>query len=193
MSRRGFTLTEMLVVMGLTSVVMTVGVGMLHRVMHQKRLADRDVVMHRVAERLSIKLREDVHRADRAELVVADEGEQQLVLKLPDESVVTYIVRQCTIDRVSTSKSEPAHRDRFQFPGNYRLEFSDVQARQVSFTAVALPQAYAATANNDSTGENESEGAVTQIDVRRPVMRIEASVGRDHRFLGATKDSEVKS
>jgi hypothetical protein len=159
--------------------------------MHQQRSADRDVVMHRVAERLSIKLREDVHRADRAELVIADD-EQRLVLQQPDESVVTYVVRQYTMERISTPKSEPAHRDWFPFPDNYRLEFSDVSPRRVSLTAFALPQAYLATASTESSGKktDETRAAVTQSGVRRPVMRIEASVGRNHRFMGATKDSE---
>ena len=69
MSKRGYSLVELLVVMGMSGVVFTVGVGMVHRVMHEQKFADRDNAMHRVAERLSTRLREDIHLADRAELV----------------------------------------------------------------------------------------------------------------------------
>ncbi len=184
MNRRGFTLTELLVVMGMTSVVLTVGVGMLHRVMHEQKSSDRDNVMHRVAERLSAKLREDVHLADRAELQSPDEGEQRLVLNQPGESTVTYVVRNNALERTSTKENEPTHRDRFQFPDNYRIEFFDDPTKRVSFTVFAIPQPYLATASD------ESQSVVSKDDVRRAVMHVEASVGRDHRFLSETQETE---
>jgi prepilin-type N-terminal cleavage/methylation domain-containing protein len=181
MSKQGFTLTELLVVMGMTSVVLTVGVGMLHRVMHEQKVADRENAMHRVAERLSTKLREDVHLATNAELVQSDEG-AQLVLKQLDETTVTYLVRKNVLDRTSSRESKPTHRDRFEFPNDYQLEFSGDPAKRVSFTAFAVPQTYVATA-----GE-ESQSVVSENDVRRAVTQVEASVGRDHRFLSKPKE-----
>lgn len=185
MSRRGYTLAELLVVMGMTSVIFTVGVGIVHRVMHQQKFADRDNVMHRVAERVSTRLREDVNRAIGADLNRSgDQGEQRLELNQPDQRIVTYTVRESVLEREATRQSEPTHRDSFHFPDNYRLEFFDVATEQVTFTAYAIPQTYLAT-----SGE-ESGGFVSESDVRRAVMRVEASVGRDHRFLTETKEAE---
>ena len=182
MSRRGHSLTELLVVMGMTSVVLTVGVGMVHRVMHEQKSADRDNAMHRVAERLSMKLREDVHLSDRAELILSgDEGEPSLVLNQPGEGIVTYAVRNNVLERTSTRKNEPTHRDSFQFPDNYRLEFYDVSAERVAFTAYAMPRAYLAKPNGESRGEQ------IESEVRRAVMHVEANVGRNHRFLNETR------
>jgi type II secretory pathway pseudopilin PulG len=183
-SKRGYSIVELLVVMGMTSVVLTVGLGMVHRVMHEQKAADRDNAMHRVAERLSTKLREDVHLANRAELIQPDdEGEQSLVLHQPGETTVTYAVRNHVLQRSSIREGEPAHRDSFPFPDDYRLQFRDVSARRVTFTAFALPQAYLATASGESRGEDYER------DVRRAVMHVETSVGRDHRFVSETRES----
>ena len=185
MSRRGYTLTELLVVMGMTSVIFTVGLGMVHRVMHEQKFADRDNVMHRVAERLSTRLREDVQLAIDAELSRSgDQGEQRLELSQPGQRIVTYTVRESALEREAKQRSEPTHRDSFEFPDNYRLEFFDVAAERVSFTAFAVPQAYLATSGD------QSRGVVSESDVRRAVMHVEASVGRDHRFLTETKEAE---
>jgi prepilin-type N-terminal cleavage/methylation domain-containing protein len=185
MSRRGHTLTELLVVMSMASVIFTVGVGLVHRVMHEQKFADRDNAMHRVAERLSTKLREDVHVAERAELIQSgDEGEQQLVLNQSGERIVTYAVRHNVMEREATGAIELTHRDSYEFPENYRLEFFDDPAKLVVFTAFAIPQAYLAT------GIDKARRVENERDVRRAIMHIEASVGRDHRFLSDTKEAE---
>ena len=177
MSKRGFSLFELLVVTGMTSVVLTISVGMVHRLMHQQKFADRDNAMHRVAERLSTQLREDVHLADRAELIQPDdESGATLVLNQPGERTVTYTVRDHVLERASTRESEPTHRDSFRFPNNYRLQFFDVAAERVKFTAFAIAQAYSSSANGKTADEE------TGSDLRRAVMHVEASVGRDHRF-----------
>ncbi len=183
MTKRGYSLTELLVVMGMTNVVLLVGVGTVHRVMHEQKSADRDNAMQRVAERLSTRLREDVHLAARAELIELDEeGAQRLVLNQPGNRMVTYTVRDSDLERVATGESGPTHRDSFRFPDNYRLQFDDVPAERVSFTAYAIPAAYLATINVESRGMAETESTV-----RRAVMHVDAGLGRDHRFSSETR------
>lgn len=182
MSRRGYSLTELLVVMGMTSVVLTVGLGMVHRVMHEYRSVNRENDMHRVAQRLSTKLRADVHLANRAELIQAvDAGEQSLVLTQPGETVVTYLARENVLERTSIREGEPTHRDSFPFSGNYRLQFFPVSGRRVTFTAFALPQMHRSAAHDESPSEEIAD------DGRRAVMRVEATIGRDHRFSSLTR------
>jgi len=207
--RNGFTLTELIIVMGMSGVVLSVAVGMIHRVMHEQKKSEQDNVLHRVAERLSAKLREDVHSASRAEIQIKDEGEedeaQVLVLHQRDETAVTYVIRNHILERTSTRENEPIHRDDFRFPDNYRFELA-VESSRVLFTAFAIPQAYVATAsnetpnnetaNNDSPNDspsNESGGMVRETDVRRAVIQVEATLGRDHRFLNAKTSAETES
>jgi prepilin-type N-terminal cleavage/methylation domain-containing protein len=176
-SRRGYSLTELLVVMGLTSVVLTVGLGMVHRVMHEYRSADREIAMHRVAQRLSTTLRADVHLASRAKLIQAgDTGGQRLVLNQPGENVVTYAVRENVLERTSVREGEPTHRDSFRFAEDYRLQFFPVSDRRVTFTAFALPQMHRSMTNDESPAEE------LKNDDGRAVMQVDATVGRDHRF-----------
>jgi hypothetical protein len=182
MSKRGYSFTELLVVMSMTSMLLTITLGMVRLVMHEQGSADRDNVMHRVAERLSIRLREDIRLANRAELIQAHyEGEQRLVLNQPGERTVTYAVRGNVLEWAAIRESEPTRRDSFRFPDNYRLQFFDVSAQRVTFTAFALPQAHLAAAKEKSAAE-ESEN-----EASRAVMRVEATVGRDHRFSRETR------
>jgi hypothetical protein len=148
----------------MTSAVLPVGVGMVHRVMREQQFADRDNAMHRVAERLSTKLREDAHLTDRAELIQSGD-EQRLVLNQSGERIVTYAVRDHVLEREATREGEPTHRDRFQFPDNYRLEFFDDPAEQVTLTAFAIPQAYLAM-GSDKSGGVASESAVRSCTSR---------------------------
>lgn len=185
MSRRGYSLTELLVVMSMSSVVFTVGVGLVHRVLHEQKFANRDNVMHRVAERLSSKLREDVHLATNADLIQSgDQGGQRLELNQPGQRTVTYTVRDNVLERASNGDSGPTHRDGYQFPDNYRLQFADVPGERVAFTAFAIPLAYLEPTNDKSRVD------VIEDEVRRAVMHVEASVGRDHRFLNETRTLE---
>lgn len=177
MSRRGFTLTELLVVMGMTSVVITVSVGMLHRIMHEQKSADRENIMHRLAERLSTRLRADVHSARNAQLVTShDQVEQRLILRQPNAITVTYVARENVLERAVNQDDSPTHRDRFEFPDNYRLEFADGSPNIVSLTAFAIPKVYLMTA------DDESDSVAREKNVRRAVFHINTSVGRDHRF-----------
>jgi hypothetical protein len=168
--------------MGMTSVVLTVGLGMVHRVMHEYRSADRENDMHRVAQRLSTELRADIHFANRAKLMRAvDAGEQRLVLNQPGATVVTYVARENVLERTSTREGDPTHRDSFRFADNFRVQFFPMSDRRVTFTAFALPQMRLATADDESpSGELEN-------DDRRAVMHVEATIGRDHRFSIRTR------
>jgi len=178
MSRRGYSLAEVLVVTGMTSVVLTIGLGMVRRVMHEQRAIERDNAMHRLAERLSTGLREDVGFATEAELVPAGDGNRaRLVLNQPGERTVTYAADDNVIDRTSIREGEPIHHDSFRFPDNYVLEFDDVSAKHVRLTAFAFPHAYLAMADDEGCGEG------IERDSRRVVMCVETAVGRDHRFL----------
>lgn len=184
MNRQGFSIAELLVVMGMTSVLLTVGVKLVHRLMHEQKAADRENAMHRVAQRLSTTLREDVHAANRAELgQPEDEDRQTLTLELPDERNVTYTVRNNVLERTSIRANETEHRDSYQFPENYRLQFFDVSEQRVKFTAFALPPEYLATVHRMSP-LNEIDS-----DALRAVMHVDAPVGRDLRFLNESKDS----
>ena len=176
MSRRGYTLTELLVVMGMTSVIMTAGLGMVHRIMDAQRLAEHDQRAHLVAERLSRQLRQDVHFALEAELMPSgDRTGQILVLTHPDENVVEYVVHRNVLGRTSARSSESTHCDSFQFPEHSLLQFSDVSNEHVTFEAAIAPGKYLPI-EGDASADGRNE------DVRRTLVHVKAAVGRDHRF-----------
>ena len=88
------------------------------------------------------------------------------------------------LERISTGDNKHAHRDSFEFPDNYRLEFSSGPSGRVSLMAFAIPQEYIATAGD------KSQSVVSETDVRRAVMRVEATLGRDRRFQRKTTETE---
>lgn len=189
--RRAFTLTELIIVMGMASIVLSLAVGMIHRVMYEQKISERDNDLHRVAERFSPQLREDVHAAVNAELQPinelskdenqdeANQNEQVLVLHQRDKSTVTYIVHEHTVERLSARENEILHRNDYRFPQEHRFQF-EVEKSRVSFTGFAIPQVYLTTVNE------ETSSVVNESDVRRAVIKIEATVGRDYRFLSET-------
>ena len=185
MRKKGYTLAELLVVMGMTSVVMSIGLGMIHRVMREKTSVAQANAVQRVAQHLSTILRGDVHHSNGAELLSAgDDGEQKLVLSQPEETVVTYVVLRNEIRRTVIQKNErPHHHDSFRFPENCRLQFRDASDRRVTFAVFEHPHTRLVN-TNDTTDRPGIES-----NLRRTVMHVEASVGRDHRFLIESRKS----
>lgn len=184
MSRRGYTLTELLVVMGMTSVIMTAALGMVHHIIDAQKMAEHDQLTHLVAVRLTTQLRRDVYFALEAELIPFGDGaEQKLVLTHPDEKVVEYVVHRNVLQRTTARSSEITHRDSFQFPEHSLLQFSDVSNDHVTFEASTSPPEYLSI-DDDASSEGRNEDAL------RTVVHVKAAVRRDHRFQIEKKESQ---
>ena len=102
-TRRAFTLVELVVVMSAGSVVMMLAIGSVHQAMALSAESRQRADHQRVAVRLASEFRQDVHRA-----VNASESLQRVLLTMSDQSIVKYeskgnrVVRSVTRAEVTT-------------------------------------------------------------------------------------------
>lgn len=176
-NRRGVSLTELLIVMSISSVVLTTGVGLLHHVLHDQKKARLEVRLHLAAGRLSEQLRRDVHGSQRVSS--NDEGNvtTTLVLEKPAGGSIRYDVNDNCVSRACTTPDLPVHRDEFEFPRDWRIEFQQL----------AVPPRIALSARSaESNKAQQQEGATRGVGgLPHNLVRVEAVIGRDHRFARA--------
>ena len=111
---RGFTLIELMVVIGITATFLAGTTAVLHRLFQSERSV-RDSVqeVHSIA-RLAEQVRLDAYFAESAELVTGSaDAANALELKLDDVRTVTYSIADHRIDRLARERDEVTHRERF--------------------------------------------------------------------------------
>ncbi len=116
--RRGFTLVEMLAVISVSSVLLVIATGAVHRAMRlEHRWADQADV-NRVLTRLARDFRADVHRCRQASL-----NEDSLVLTALAGEVVTYEVTATEIIRDAQAPAKGRQREFYRLPADCLANF----------------------------------------------------------------------
>ncbi len=114
--RRGFSLVEMIVAIGMTGVIIgMLGVILQSVLLVSRRHNDRDAEVL-ILMRLDGQFRTDVHEADRVTLTLAgeqDESGSRLVLELPGERRIEYHYTEGRVHRTVTRQGATEHRDAF--------------------------------------------------------------------------------
>ncbi len=174
--RRAVSLAEVLVVLSLSSAILPVGIGLIHRVMNEQTRARNDQDMHRVAERLTRQFRQDIHRTTQ----VANQDDtagrtDALQLQLPDQDTVAYAVLENVVTRTHTCNGDAAiHREEYSFSSDCEIKFQENSA----------PHRVLLTVRENAVIANPapSAGPAEQSVEPRVLVHIDAVVGRDHRF-----------
>jgi len=187
--RRGVCLTEVLVVMGTSTVALLAAIGLLRQAMTQQRYAEEQCHVHRVAERLTAQFRQDVHAAR----WIGTVGESELRLRLSataalgSEADVRYAINGGEVTRVvrplpvdgQQDPIGPSHRDSFLFSDGYRVElrrWDSPDRLQLLILQDRLPLAAGESARRDA-------GA-------RTIAHVVAIAGRDVGFQVAASGDE---
>lgn len=184
--RRGFTLTELLVVMAAGSSAMLTGVAMLHQSLRLASATRQRAAEHQTLFRLADQFRRDVHFA--AELVV--ESPESVRISMHGGDVVRYRAEPGGCERVvlaspqqnaagepddANDTTDAAAKSRQR--ENYRLLPGGV----VRFATLELPRRAALELiRGEPAGDFGQKGHGTE----RPLtMRVEAVVGRVERLF----------
>ena len=163
MSRRGFTLIEMLAAITVGSVMLGIGVGILHLLLRAEGTGRERVHKTQVLTHLAEQFRNDMGAAVKQTLAQSDRP-KQWQFALADNRTVTYRA----------------------LPGEVRRDerTADKLVRQESYT---LPEGYAAAIKVFEYQAKPAE--VNLVIARDPTplaagreMRIIAQLGKDHRF-----------
>lgn len=163
--RNGKTLIELVSVMGVISIVLGL-LGQTFAVMMQSEgSARRGVVSTLNLDRLATEFRNDIHAAERAELIPEAQG---LSITLPDLTVIEYRTSEDAIRRSVLLEGEPESQE------VYRLDESHNQFEIAEGATDVVTLIHSTGARLDSTKETTNH--------RRHIVRIAAVLGRDHRF-----------
>ena len=112
---RGFSMIELLIALGATTVLLGVSVSMVHRAMSSHALARQHEQLQHASLRLARQFRHDVRSAQSA--VVADDSNRITLQGTPGDSEVSYLLSDGRVNREQLGDSGVPQREVFSLPG----------------------------------------------------------------------------
>lgn len=167
MTRRGYTLMEMLVVIALGTVLLGVAVGVLHLLMRTQHSGRESVYQTETVARLAEQFRSDARAALRP---IAAEGEpkDRWRFALAADRTVTYRLRPGEIERREQIAAKQVRQESYTLPRNYLAEITvRTDATPAMASLVLAPSGLASPAGRE--------------------IRIDAALGADHRFAKSSE------
>jgi hypothetical protein len=173
-SRRGVSLTELLMLMSSCTMILSLCAVLLHRVMRVEIESRSFVAAEQTSERLGHQFREDVHQATAAETAGSKLNKDVILrLQLPDDQTIEYMHANGNVLRTASHNGKVGARDEFAFEPACKLSIHQVESPRrlvLSITSPALELA------SDRTEQLQAYKAL-------PVgLYVEASIGRDVAF-----------
>jgi type II secretory pathway pseudopilin PulG len=163
--RNGFSLIEILMVMGGVSLLMGLCAGLLHVMLRVDRTGRSHLVETTTIGRLAQQYRRDVHAARLARPTSGgDPPAGTLELTLADDRSVSYQSHGHSIDRIEHHRGDMARRETYRLPFCERPGFVVRDDDGLSWAVLRLPRA------------DEPGPASLRHD-----LQLDALVGRDHR------------
>jgi type II secretory pathway component PulJ len=165
MSRRGFTIVEVVLVIGAVSLLLGLCSGLIHVLLRLDRVGRAHLVETATVGRLARQFRRDVHAAARVKLVARDDREgPSLELTLPDDRVVAYQPAEHALLRLQRQGVGHDRRETYSLPFSTQPRLSLDDQGGKTWVSLRLPRG--------------SESAATSL---RHNLQIDALVGRDRR------------
>jgi len=116
-SRRGYTLVEIVVVISMLTMIISLAGMTFHLLLRADKSVLQAFVTERTISRLAILFREDVHRADAGVIEAeAEQTPQRLSLESPGRDPVRYAVTEEGIVRLTLEHGSVVARDDFVLP-----------------------------------------------------------------------------
>lgn len=122
--RSGFTLVEVMASISVSSVLLVLSMGMVHRVLNLESSSRDEIRVSRSITRLSHDFRHDVQRAVAVEVV----QEAELMLTLADGSSVSYHVTEEYLLRERHVNDTVAQRETYDLPRDAAVRISEQES-----------------------------------------------------------------
>jgi len=193
--RRGYLLTEMLVVISVSSALAVVAVGMLGTLMRIERSGRRHFEETNGLARLSKQFRRDVAAAEEASVPAENTGRpSEIHLRLATDHTVRYRAEPGVLLRLDEWGQTEAARERFRLPATSEARFGIDDGRSGRMVALTLDAPRPANESPKTSYAVDADKKRRRIVARDGVSRrgwtIEALVARDLRH--APSSSNVK-
>ncbi len=175
-TRRGTSLLEMVVVMGIATVMLGLAVTMIHLMLQAERSSTKTLWYGTSLARFSRTLRQDVHAATSADIPSPPPGGvARLELTLPKQRTVSFQIDRGAVTRTQSEAGEVRHRDVFYFPRDSAIRFERTREPDLVRVVINRPP-------KPVTRTDPAEGRSTAPRSGSRVLHIEAALARDYRF-----------
>lgn len=181
-SRRGVSLTELLILMSSYSMIMSMCAVLLHRVMRVEIDSRSFVGAERTSVRLSRQFRQDVHQAT----VVETDGSKLkdnvfLQLQLPDNQTVDYSRAHGNVLRTVSQSGKIAAREEFAFEPTCKLALRQDKSPKRLVLSIASPavESMSNTAEQLQSYKAIPVGLYVEASIGRDIMAINSIVGQE--------------
>ncbi len=173
--RRGVSLVEVIIVVGASTMVLTVGMGLMHKLLRSERSAAESLIHANSHARMSLQFREDAHAATGASVEGEPGAEQTLRLTSDEGTAISYAQRDRFLIRAESRADGDARYEQYRLPRDVRVQFAVNENGPLTVAELV----WARTSDADP-----AINAPAALAVRRRLdpLRIEAVVGKDRRF-----------
>jgi hypothetical protein len=167
--RRGYLLTEMLVVIGVSSALAAVAVGLLSTLIRVERAGRRHFEETDGLLRLSTQFRRDVAAAEETSVPAENTGRpSEIHLRLGADHTVTYRAEPGVLLRLEEWGQTEAAREKFRLPATVEARFSIEDSRSGRMVMLSL---------NAQRPADESQKSGQAVDVEKKRRRLVARDG----------------
>jgi hypothetical protein len=181
-TRRGVSLTELLVLMSSYTMILSMCSVLLHRVMRVEIDSRSFVDAERTTERLGHQIRQDIHQATTAEVDGAKlNNDVFLQLHLPDDQTVEYSRVKGSVLRTASHSGKSGAREEFAFDPSCKLVVRQEESPKRVVLSITSP------ALEPTSGTTEQLQSYKAVPVG---LYVEASLGRDDPPANANAERE---
>jgi len=170
----GVSLVEVVVAMGIASVLMGISMTTIHTVLRAERETSKAAWLGSSFQRFSHLLRADIHAA--VEVRFPAEGGTEIILPQPDNRSVSYRIEQHQIFRVASSQGKEIHRDVFYLPDGSHARFFEQQRLHRAGISIEEPDPLQRVLSNKKSPSGQSGRPAVQE------LSIISTIGHDYRL-----------
>ncbi len=175
-ARSGTSLVELMVALGVATVILGTGLATIHLLMSAERNSVQSVFRTTTVSRLSRSFRDDVHAATGVTLQQGDSSGGLLTLKMPDGGQIAYAFETQRLNRTVTAGDGKLEHEQFRLPIGAICRFETIADPSRVRLVIATPRRSPQSMNsNDPTSANQPD---------MNIVTLEAVPSRDHRFEG---------
>jgi prepilin-type N-terminal cleavage/methylation domain-containing protein len=187
MSRRGYTLVEMIVAMTIGTVIVGISVGMLHLLLRTERMGRDRVPQTRILARLAEQFRNDVAAAVRQ---THDARQTEWWFTLTGDRVANYRLLPGAVQRHELLADKPVRQESYVLPSgcSARIVMEEAHTPAVVNLVIMGATGAASASSKGTLAEPVAPEGMSQAAGRE--MRVVAVLGKDHRFTKSPVGSQ---
>ena len=172
----GASLVEVVVAMGIASILMGLSITTLQTVMRAERASSKAVWLGASFQRFSRQFRADIHAATDLKLEKpADQESTELIIQKPDGQQVKYQIQEFRINRMVSQDQQRIHQDTYYLPEGSQAHFIRQQRLNQAGITILEPALVSSTSGRDVKNEDKQAALSNEFSIR-------SSVGHDYRL-----------